>query len=68
MPWLDQLGGEPAAAQVLEERQAQVSRCARSFEAALNHVVNLELLTAERPSEALAAERPPGPEGLGSPE
>jgi hypothetical protein len=64
MPWLDQLGGEPAAAQVLEERQAQVSRCARSFETALNHVVNLELLTAERPSEALAADRPPGPEGL----
>jgi hypothetical protein len=71
--WLDQLGGEPAAAQVLEERQAQVLRCARSFEAALNHVVNLELLAADRPSEALAAdrpsealaaERPPGPEGL----
>ena len=38
-------------------------RCARSFEAALNHVVSLELLAAERPSEALAADRPPGPEG-----
>lgn len=61
--WLDQLGGEPAPAQVLEERHADVLRCARSFEAALNHVVNLELLAAERPSDALAAERPHVPEG-----
>jgi hypothetical protein len=57
--WLDQLGGEPAPAQALEERHAQVLGCARSFEAALNHVVNLELLAGERPPDASPAERPP---------
>ncbi len=49
--WLDQLGGEPVPAQALEERHAQVLGRARSFEAALNHVVNLELLAAEPPSD-----------------
>lgn len=66
--WLDQLGGEPAPAQLLEERHAQVLGRARSFEAALNHVVNLELLAAEPPADtptparspdAPPAERPP---------
>jgi hypothetical protein len=61
--WLDQLGGEPGPAQALEERHADVLRRARAFEAALNHVVNLEALAAERPSDALAAERAPAPEG-----
>jgi hypothetical protein len=66
--WLDQLGGEPAPAQLLEERHAQVLGRARSFEPALNHVVNLELLAAEPPAgtpaparspDAPPAERPP---------
>jgi hypothetical protein len=59
--WLDQLGGDPAPVHLLEERHADISRCARSFEAALNHLVNLELLAAERPSDALEAERAPMP-------
>jgi hypothetical protein len=53
--WLDELDGEPAPAHVLEERHAQVLGSARSLEAALNHVVSLELLAAERPRD----ERPP---------
>src|SRR5437764_34513 len=60
--WLDRLGGEPGPAQALEERHADVLRRARAFEAALNHVVNLEALAAELPSDALAAaERAPVP-------
>ena len=33
--------------------------CARSFEAALNHVVSLELLAAERSPDGRLIERPP---------
>jgi hypothetical protein len=36
---------------LLEERHAQVLGGARAFEAALNHVVNLELLAAEPPAD-----------------
>jgi hypothetical protein len=61
--WLDQLGGEPAPAQLLEKRHAQVLGRARSFEAALNHVVNLELLAAEPPADtptpARSSDSPP---------
>ena len=57
--WLDQLGGEPAPAQLLEERHAQVLGRARSFEAALNHVVNLELLAAEPPADTPTPARSP---------
>ena len=56
--WLDQPAGEPAPAQVLEDRHSEVLRRARSLEAALNHLVTLELLAGERPSEALATQRP----------
>ena len=56
--WLDELAGEPAPAHVLEDRHVEVLRRARSLEAALNHLVSLELLAGERPSEALAAQRP----------
>jgi hypothetical protein len=57
--WLDELDGEPAPAPVLEERHAQVLASARALEAALNHVVSLELLAAERPRDTPPDERPP---------
>jgi hypothetical protein len=44
--WLDQQGGEPSPRQVVEERHADVLRGAHAFEAALNHLVELELLVA----------------------
>ena len=61
--WLDQLGGEPAPAQALEERHAHVLGRARSFEAALNHVVSLELLAADRSPDGRLVEPPPEQDG-----
>lgn len=57
--WLDQLGGAPAPALALEERHAHVLGRARSFEAALNHVVSLELLAADRSPDGRLVEPPP---------
>src|SRR5512144_1765800 len=59
--WLDQLVGEPPPTHELEDRHAHVLGCARSVEAALNHLVALERLAAEAPpphesSHAHAAE------------
>jgi hypothetical protein len=45
--WLDQQGGEPSPRQAVEERHADVLRVTHAFEAALNHLVELELLVAE---------------------
>ena len=55
---LDELAGTPAGQPVLERHHADVLRRVSAFEAALHHLINLELLA----SGAHAGPEPPAPE------